>query len=195
MSRLGAVILAAGDSSRLGQAKQLLPFRGQTLVRRAVTAATDANCAPVIIVVGNLSAAIRRELDGTSATVVENDDWERGMGTSIRVGIKELSDSTEAAVLLTCDQPLVDSAVIAELVQTQKRTGKPIVASSYANTLGIPAIFDKSCFPALLALPDDSGAKSIIVSRHDGVASISFEDGGIDIDTAEDFERLVARSG
>jgi molybdenum cofactor cytidylyltransferase len=97
--------------------------------------------------------------------------------------------------LLTCDQPLVDSAVIAELVQTQKRTGKPIVASSYANTLGIPAIFDKSCFPALLALPDDSGAKSIIVSRHDGVASISFEDGGIDIDTAEDFERLVARSG
>jgi molybdenum cofactor cytidylyltransferase len=195
MSRLGAVILAAGDSSRLGQAKQLLPFRGQTLVRRAVTAATDANCAPVIIVVGNLSAAIRRELDGTSATVVENDDWERGMGTSIRVGIKELSDSTEAAVLLTCDQPLVDSAVIAELVQTQKRTGKPIVASSYANTLGIPAIFDRSCFPALLELPDEAGAKSMIVGRREDVASISFEDGGIDIDTPEDFERLLARSG
>jgi molybdenum cofactor cytidylyltransferase len=195
MFRVGAVILAAGGSSRLGQAKQLLPFRGQTLVRRAVTAATGANCAPVIVVVGNPNAAIRRELDGTSATVVENADWERGLGTSIRTGIQQLVESTEAAVLLTCDQPLVDSAVIAELVQTQKTTGKPIVASSYANTLGIPAIFDRSCFPALLELSDESGAKSIIIGRRDDVASISFEDGAIDIDTPEDFQRLLAQPG
>ncbi len=195
MSSIGAVVLAAGGSSRLGEPKQLLQFRGETLVHRAVSAATDAKCAPIIVVVGDSGPAIWQELQGTSAVVVENADWARGLGTSIRAGVQQLSDSTEAAVILTCDQPLVDSAVIAELMQTQKETGKPIVASNYANTLGIPAIFDQSLFHALLDLPDDSGAKSIITGRREDVASIFFEDGAIDIDTPEDFRRLSTRSG
>jgi molybdenum cofactor cytidylyltransferase len=198
MSSIGAIILAAGGSSRFGQPKQLLKFREETLVRRAVAAALGAGCEKVVVVAGASDDAIREELQGTPAAVVRNSEWERGLGTSIRCGLQFLIASDrglEAIVLLACDQPFVEAEVVAGLVAEAKRSGKPIVASSYANTLGVPAFFGGSCFTALLDLPDDSGAKSVIQSRIAQVASVPFEDGAVDIDTPEDFRRLAARSG
>ena len=209
MRNIGAVVLAAGGSSRFAEPKQLLELRGETLVHRAVRAAAEAGCDPVIVVVGETGAAIRSEIDirdsrissssalgnRTRATVVENAEWKRGLGTSIRRGVEEIAPSVDAVVLLTCDQVFVDRGVIAQLISTQQRTGKPIVASSYAKTLGVPALFGRSCFQALLALPDDSGAKKLIEEQADDIASIAFEDGAIDIDTAEDFERLKENRG
>src|SRR2546423_6742095 len=183
MRSIGAVVLAAGESSRLGEAKQLLIFRGETLIRRAVRAAAEAGCDPIVVVIGKVSEEIRQELDGTGARVVENAEWQRGLGTSIRRGLTEIAASVDAIILLTCDQPLVDRGVIAQLIATQEKTGKPIIASSYANTRGVPALFERACFEALLALPDDSGAKKLIEERSDDVSSIAFEEGGIDIDT------------
>ncbi|MFN2622916.1 MAG: NTP transferase domain-containing protein [Chthoniobacterales bacterium] len=232
MGNIGAVILAAGESSRLGQPKQLLRFHGETLIRRAVRAAA-ADCDPVIVVVGEIGESIRSELDirdsrisscpplenerrtrggggsGGSACsgggsgggiqvsdviVVENAEWRNGVGTSIRRGLGQLANSVEAVVLLACDQPFVDATVIAQLVAAHEETGKPIVASSYANTLGVPALFDRTCLEALLSLPDDSGAKMLIANRPGDVASIRFDEGAIDIDTREDFARLTAKS-
>ncbi|HEY8835504.1 MAG TPA: nucleotidyltransferase family protein [Chthoniobacterales bacterium] len=193
MSNIGAVILAAGGSSRLGRPKQLLNFRGETLIAHAIRAAAEARCRPIVVVTGDAGDAIRNEIRDTSAVVVENVDWRSGLGTSIRAGMRSLIDSNDAIMLMTCDQPLVETALIAELIEVRKQTGKPIVASSYMNTLGVPALFDRSCFPALLSLPDDSGAKSLIVRRPADVASVLFEDGAIDIDTPEDFQRLTAR--
>jgi len=193
MSNIGAVILAAGGSSRLGRPKQLLNFRGETLIAHAIRAAAEARCRPIVVVTGDAGDAIRNEIRDTSAVVVENVDWRSGLGTSIRAGMRSLIDSNDAVMLMTCDQPLVETALIAELIEVRKQTGKPIVASSYMNTLGVPALFDRSCFPALLSLPDDSGAKSLIVRRPADVASVLFEDGAIDIDTPEDFQRLTAR--
>jgi molybdenum cofactor cytidylyltransferase len=193
MRTIGAIILAAGGSSRFGRAKQLISFRGETLMRRAVRAATEAHCAPVVVVVGESGDAIRNELRETSGVIVENPEWQRGLGTSIRRGLERLTSlasQPEAVVLLTCDQPLVEGSSIAALIAEQAKTGKPMVASRYANTLGVPALFDRSCFEALVALPDDSGAKSLITERPDDVASIAFEEGAVDIDTPEDFDRL-----
>ena len=192
MRNVGAVILAAGGSTRFGRPKQLLPFRGENLVRRAVRAAAEL-CQRVIVVAGDTHSLIEAELRASAAVVIENPDWQRGLGTSIRVGLEHLITSApelDAVVLMACDQPFVDSGVIAALVAKQATTGKAIVASSYANTLGIPALFDRSCFDALLALPDESGAKALIESQPDDVASIEFEQGAIDIDTPADFERL-----
>lgn len=195
---IGAIILAAGGSSRFGQPKQLLKFRGETLVRRAGAAALGAGCAKIVVVAGESDDAIRDELRGTPAAVVRNSEWQHGLGTSIRCGLEFLMASNrelEAIVLLACDQPFVEADLVADLIAEAKRSGKPIVASSYANTLGVPAFFAGSCFSALLDLPDDSGAKSVIQSRIDKVASVPFEDGAIDIDTPEDFQRLSERSG
>jgi len=197
MRNVGAVILAAGGSSRLGEPKQLLNFRGETLVRRAVRAAEEARCASVVVVVGEAAHAIQDELRQTSAVTVQNPDWQRGLGTSIQRGLEHLIETApaiDAALLLTCDQPLVNASTIAALIAEKDKTRKPMVASSYANTLGIPALFDRSCFDDLLALPDNSGAKALIAARPNDVASIAFDDGAIDIDTPADFQRLIAQS-
>jgi molybdenum cofactor cytidylyltransferase len=147
----------------------------------------------VAVVVGDLGAEIENDLGESSATIVPNAEWRSGLGTSIRCGLRHLLGSLpdlDAVVILACDQPFVEASTIAALMAAHERSGKPIVASSYANTLGIPAFFDRSCFDALLALPEQSGAKAIIESRPDDVASIEFEKGAIDIDTPADFERL-----
>ena len=209
MRHVGAVILAAGGSSRLGKAKQLLEFRGETLIRRAVRAASEAGCDPVIVVVGEIGDEIRSELDirdsrissspapeNLAGTVmVENAEWRKGVGTSIRRGLEQLPRSVDAVVLLACDQPFVDASITGKLIAAWDGTGRPIAASSYANTLGIPALFDRSCFKDLLALPDDAGAKKLIANRGSNVATVTFEEGAVDIDTPEDFERLKENRG
>jgi molybdenum cofactor cytidylyltransferase len=193
MRNIGAIILAAGGSERFGRPKQLLNFRGESLVRRAVRAAEKGGCGRIAVVVGEQRDLIESELQATTAFVIHNPKWRQGLGTSIGAGLQDLLNArpkVEAAVVLACDQPFVDSQTISALMTMREDSGKPIVASRYANTLGVPALFDCSCFPALLALPDDSGAKALIEARGGDVAEISFEQGAIDIDTHADFERL-----
>lgn len=193
MRNVGAIILAAGGSSRLGQLKQLVAFRGESLVRRAVRAAVEAGCGRIAVVAGAQRDLIEAELNATPAFVIHNSNWERGLGTSIRIGLQHLLGAhppADAVVVLVCDQPFVDARTISALMSMREDSGKPIVASRYANALGVPALFDRSCFEALLALPDDSGAKTLIESRGNAVAEIAFEEGAIDIDTPADFERL-----
>src|ERR1700730_6329027 len=193
MSNIGAVILAAGKSSRLGQPKQLLQFRGKTLVRRIVDAARESGCSPLVVVLGSDKEKIARELEQTNAVIVENSNWNNGIGTSIRSAVQHLIDiapNMEAIVLLVCDQPLVDAHTIEHLIALGEKTKRAIVASSYAGTLGVPALFDRSCTEELLRLDDASGAKPIILLNHDRVAEFFFPEGKIDIDIAADYERL-----
>jgi len=102
-----------------------------------------------------------------------------------------LAPDLDAAVLVTCDQPFVNVAVFTRLMQLRLATGKPIIASAYAETLGIPALFDRSCFPDLLRLNGDSGAKGITLAWPHDVASFDFPAGEIDIDTAADYENSI----
>ena len=124
---------------------------------------------------------------------VEHEQWSRGIGSSIRCGIEALTNSSpeiEASMLLVCDQPAVDARVIQRLIALRDTTGKSIVASSYAKTLGVPALFTRSVFQELLLLDDDAGAKSIVLRNPERVASLSFPEGEIDIDIWEDWEKL-----
>src|SRR6266576_3774033 len=154
MPNIGAVILAAGESSRLGQPKQLVQFRGKSLVSRAIDAAIEAGCSPITIVLGSDSKKIEDELAGTGVAIVINESWRAGIGTSIRAGAQNLlsqAPNLEAIVLLVCDQPFVDARVIKGLIELRQKTDKSIVASAYSGTLGVPALFDRSCFQELLA--------------------------------------------
>jgi molybdenum cofactor cytidylyltransferase len=185
-----AVVLAAGASKRFGQPKQLVRLDGQTLVRRIVATSLEANCSP-IVVVGDAQEAIKAELRGLDVAVIRNADWQEGIGSSIRAGVQHAIES-EAIILLACDQPLVRPKTLADIITLHRTSGKPIAASSYANTLGIPALFDRSCFPALLALSGDHGAKGIILARPNEVAIYDFPEGAIDLDTPSDLQLLPA---
>jgi molybdenum cofactor cytidylyltransferase len=204
MQNIGAVILAAGESSRFGRPKQLIQFRGKSLVRRIVEAASEAGCKPIVAVIGGdaegegssthgiLAESIARELKN-SAVIADNKDWRLGLGTSVRVGVQSLTANApnlEAIILLVCDQPFVDACTINGLIELREKMKKPIVASAYSGTLGVPALFDRSMFGELLALDNESGAKSIILSNRKRVAEFPFSKGKIDIDTVADLEKL-----
>lgn len=190
---VGAVVLAAGGSSRFGQPKQLAIFQGEPFVRRIVTAAKDAGCAPVIVVVGADAAQITPVLADLPVSIIDHPNWSNGLGSSIAVGVKHaetIAADLNAAILLACDQPFVNAAILKQLIQLHLKDGKPIVASAYAGTLGIPALFDRSCFADLLQLTGDSGAKKIILARRPDVETFDFPAAAIDIDTAADYEKL-----
>jgi molybdenum cofactor cytidylyltransferase len=190
---VAAVVLAAGGSTRFGKPKQFALFEGETFIRRVVAAAIEAGCAPVVVVTGDDSAQITSELTRFTVTIAMNPHWQSGLGSSIVVGIRHamnLAPDVDAVALLTCDQPFVTAAVLTRLIQLRLTSGKPIVASAYAETIGIPALFDRSCFPDLLRLKGDSGAKGIILARPQDVMSFDFPAGEIDIDTAADYEKL-----
>jgi molybdenum cofactor cytidylyltransferase len=195
--RVAAIVLAAGSSTRFGEAKQLAVFRGETFIRHIIAATIEAGCAPVIVVVGEEASQITLELTGLAASIVLHPHWSIGLGSSIGVGVQHLIDSAaeaDAAVLLACDQPFVNAATLRQLIQSRLTSGKPIVASAYAGTLGIPALFDRSCFPDLLQLKGDSGAKGIIFSRQHDVAPFNFPAAAIDIDTPADYQCFVSQN-
>jgi molybdenum cofactor cytidylyltransferase len=195
--QIAAVILAAGGSSRFGRPKQLLPFHGKTLVRAVIDAAREAGCSPVVVVVGNSCEKLHRELAHSNVIKVRNANWQRGIGSSIRSGVQALRDhapDVEATFLLVCDQPAVNARLLERLIATHVATKKDIVAASYADTVGVPAFFDRSLFEDLLSLGDEAGAKSIILQNPERVAQLAFPEGAIDIDTREDWETLDERS-
>lgn len=189
---VGVVILAAGESARMGEPKQLLSYHGKTLLRHAIETAQALPDAPILVVLGAHFAQVRPELDGLRVLVAENVDWQEGMGTSLRVGLnalRTLYPETGAALFLLCDQPHITTALLEGLV-TAWRDGAPIAACAYAGKLGVPALFDASLFPELLALHGDEGARTLLKRYAAQVAAFPFPEGLVDVDTPADYSAL-----
>jgi molybdenum cofactor cytidylyltransferase len=191
---VGAVILAAGASSRMGSPKQTLQFRGESLLKRAALAALGAGCRPVIVVTGANAELSRRELDGLDVQEVLNTGWETGMASSIRAGVEGLvsaNPDATAAVLLLCDQPHVTADIISGLIAAHRATGSHLVASSYGESFGVPALFSRTLFVELTRLEGLSGAKQVIKRHASHAHFLSFQHGEVDVDTPDDFSRLI----
>ena len=195
---IGIVVLAAGASVRMGEPKQLLRHEGATLLSRAVRAALDSQCRPVIVVLGAHVEALRTEVGGAQAQVVINQEWAEGMGASIRCGLRALEAATlgrAAAVVLTlCDQPFVTGEVINRLLATYHSKRPLLVASAYEagkeRVLGAPALFSRALFSELMNLHGPEGAKRIIRRHASEAAMIAAPEAAFDVDTPEDYRSL-----
>ena len=190
-SSVGLVLLAAGASTRLGQAKQLLKFENKTLIYRMVRVGLRSVCFPVQVVLGAGYFRILKEIENLPAFIDVNPLWHEGMGTSISFGLQKIKRAypgLDAVIVMVCDQPYVTARVINDLVFKYVQSEALIVASAYNNIMGVPAIFDKKLFPDLCQLSGDEGARKLI-KRLDGksVLSVPFEKGEVDIDTYEDY--------
>jgi molybdenum cofactor cytidylyltransferase len=193
MDKTAIVILAAGNSSRLGRPKQLLPYQGKTLLTHIVMEALAALLQPVVVVTGAHEADIRDSLAGQSADIVYNPEWETGMASGIVAGLgKALSiePHLQSVIVAVCDQPYISAELFRALMEKRAASGKGLIACSYSETLGTPVLFDVRYFKELTALSGDEGAKRLLRRYPDDVAAVPFPGGSIDIDTAEDFKRL-----
>ena len=192
--QLAALVLAAGASSRLGTPKQLLSFRGQTLLRRTAEAALYVSCNPVFVVLGDHAEQMTPELKQLSVLTVLNPQWQLGIGSSIRHGIGRITSvsQVDACMILLCDQPLLTAQSLRQLIEVFEESGKGICAASYGGTIGPPVIASRRFFPALMTLPDDQGAKRLWVDQPDELVTVPLAEAEADIDTAKDWERLTA---
>ncbi len=197
MLRCGIVILAAGGSTRLGFAKQLVELNGTSLLSRITGEAVASVCNPVVVVLGSRAEQIRPAIDGMPVVVIVNEHWETGMGSSIRCGVAALLNKEpdlDAILLALCDQPKITAAVLDLLVSTQSASAKSVTAAEYAGTLGTPAVFSEAIFPELLALPDAAGGRSIINRHQPEITRLPVPEAEFDLDTAEDLKRMKDHS-
>jgi molybdenum cofactor cytidylyltransferase len=193
MNKTGIIILAAGNSSRLGRPKQLLRYQGKTLLSHVIDESLAASLHPVVVVTGAYRAEIQDSLQGQAVDLVYNKNWETGMASGIVAGlgkILSLQPNLQSVIVAVCDQPYISKELFRALVETHTVSGKGLIACTYSETTGTPVLFDHRYFKELSALTGDAGARHLLKRYPDDVTTIAFPKGGIDIDTEEDFQRL-----
>ena len=191
------LVLAAGSSSRLGQPKQLLPYRGTILVDwvvRTVEAASSLD--HVTVVLGGASAEVRPQLTLGRAQVVENPDYEDGCSGSYQAGLAALHPEAAAVVVTLGDQPGVETEDIDRLVAEWRRTDARIMAVSYRGERGHPLLFSRELFGLLHELHGDKAAWKILDRHPDWIHDIDVDRPlPRDVDTWQDYEAVRADSG
>jgi len=193
-TQVAAIVLAAGASRRLGQPKQLLMHGPETLLARVIRLANEAGAAPVLTVLGAHSQIVRASVVWNHAIAVINGHWEQGIATSIHAGLGALdavAPNAKAALILSCDQPRLTAVHLRALIESFAAQAEPsIVASAYAGTLGVPAVFPRSVFPELLALRGDKGARALLLQPPCPLISLPFPGGEVDIDQPADLAEI-----
>ena len=188
---ISAIILAAGNSSRLGTPKQFIRRNGRSLLRQAAETACASRASEVVVVLGFHASQMRKELHGLPIRIVENPRWQAGVSSSIIAAIVALPPICEAAMFMVCDQPQLQAAHLDALIAAYTRTGRSAVASGYADTVGVPALFDRTLLPELLQLTGDRGAKEVLTRHADELLIVSWPEGALDIDSEADLSLLL----
>lgn len=188
----GIVLLAAGASTRMGRPKQLLPWKHTTLIDSAIDEALKIT-KDVLVVLGAHFQEINAHISNKPIGIVENKSWHDGMGTSIALGVSELTrkkNYTDILILLT-DQPLLDALFLKRIVTSFYEKNVKIAATDYEQNKGVPAIFDQSLFPELRTLNQDFGARELMKGYSNEIVGVAAQGKTADIDTKEDYTNLI----
>ena len=194
MDNHGIVILAAGNSSRMGQPKQLLEIDESNLITHIINSVIKVKSAESILILGANAALIFTAINTEQIQIVINNNWGSGMASGICLGLQTLlhhNPALETCTFVVCDQPFVNSNLLELLITKHRETGKGIIACSYADTVGTPVLFSAVYFSQLLRLHGEQGAKRILSLHGNDVSTVSFEAGAVDIDTPQDYEHFL----
>jgi len=197
-TQIGAVILAAGASTRLGQPKQLIRYKGNPLLQRTIEAMTKAMDGPILIVSGHdhdcIENLVTKCPSPQRVQVVHYPNWQTGMGSSLAYGVAELSGQhphLRAVLVSVCDQPHLNAEVLTELLTAQAQEPSTTVAAAYGDSVGPPVCFAAKDFPALKQLRGERGAKALLLNPAAPIRTLPFPLGAIDVDTPEDYQALL----
>lgn len=185
--------MAAGSSSRMGEPKQLLPWKNTFLLNHVIDMALDLRPTSTFVVLGANFDSIKSRIQNRAVTIIHNKNWDVGLGTSIASGIKliKAQDVFDAALIILADQPLIDHNFLLKFITGYNNDDRQIIASSYENgSFGVPALFDKYYFDELIDLSQDKGAKNIMVKHESFIELINSNHLISDIDTMDDYEEL-----
>jgi molybdenum cofactor cytidylyltransferase len=186
----GIILLAAGESKRLGRPKQLIMLEGQPLLRRMAEVALQAALGgPVMVVLGAVDQPCQMALEGLEVSVVHNPDWQSGMGGSISAGLAHLpQQDLTGVILMLCDQPRVTPDLLQSLLLASP--GKNIVATRCEGHLGPPAWFSSAMFPDLLLLSGTQQGAKALMAKESSIAWLDFPDAAFDIDSLADLLKI-----
>lgn len=191
---VAAIVLAAGASRRLGLPKQLLMQGGETMIERVIRLANEGGATPVIVVLGAHRELIREAVRLSDSTSVINSSWEQGISTSIHAGLTAVEHSvpqTGGVLILACDQPRLTAEHVRAMLEVFCTQAAPaIVASTYKDVFGIPAVFPREIFADLRALRGDKGARALLMQPPCPLVALPFPGGEIDIDFPADIAHI-----
>ena len=200
---ISAIVLAAGASSRMGQAKAALPIghTGETVVGRVVSTLLAGGIPKVVVVAGAHIDAVRHAMPANEprARVIEHPGWEQGQLSSLVAGLDAIDEpQLEAAMVTLVDVPMVTAATVAAVISAWRRSQQgasraPIVRPANGDRHGHPVIFDASVFEDLRKADPKTGAKAVVNAYRDRIVNVAVKDPGAfeDIDTPEDYERVI----
>lgn len=199
-NNIGVIVLAAGASRRMGTPKQLLRVSGNSLIRRAAQTALESNCKPVVIVLGANLDLIEPELADLILKIAVNEQWDSGVSSSIRCGLKKAMEETpklSGVILMLADQPFLTAESLQQLIAVHMEMPANIVAAQYPNGFGTPALFPKKYFEELLQLEGKAGAKNLLHRHESELIAVAIPQIEFDLDTPDavlDFRKNLASS-
>lgn len=188
-----AIILAAGESSRMGQPKQLLEFHGKPLILHTCEQLVQVFSERFHVVLGANSELIQQSLGSFQQQVVHNPDWQEGIASSIRAGLRALPKSARCVMIVLADQPLITTHILSRLLEKWISNPDCRIASLYESAMGVPAIFPRKDFDQLMQLTGDQGAK-LLLNEATNVKAVLMPEAAIDLDTDEDYQNISAVS-
>jgi len=187
-----AVLLAAGESRRMGQLKQLLPLGDKALVEHCVDNLLASKVDDVVVVTGHRESEVRQAIGSRSVTIVHNGDYRNGMASSIKRGVKEISSAAVAFIVSLVDQPRIDSETINRLIEAYQSDRSLIVIPSYEGKSGHPILIDMKLRNEILAMDPEVGLRQVVSAHSDHITRVPVRNSAVleDCDLPEDYERL-----
>lgn len=190
-----AIVLSAGESSRMGRPKALLTIDGETFIERIVGALKESGIERIVVVLGFNADEMRRRIEHLPVEILVNQDYHRGQLSSLQTALRCLDGDKDCQAVLVhlVDHPYVNGAVVRQMMARYEESKNCIVIPKYRGKRGHPVLFDRSLFPELLAAPVDQGAKAVVNAHRTETLDLETDDVGVtlDIDTPELYRQHV----